>query len=49
VLLLVLAGTGSAQSDHKYEHEIDHTRRNTHQQLFASVERRPAARASFIY
>lgn len=48
VLLLVLA-TGSAQSGHKYDHKIDRTRRNTHQQLFALAEHQAAARASFIY
>ena len=47
VLLLVLA-VGSAQSGHKYEHKIDHTRKNTQQQLYASAHQ-AAARASFTY
>jgi preprotein translocase subunit SecG len=48
VLLLVLSGTGSAQSDHKYEHKNDRTRKNAHHQLFAQVEHQAAARASFL-
>jgi preprotein translocase subunit SecG len=47
VLLLVLS-TGSPQPDNKYEHMIDHTRMNAHQQLFARAE--PSGRGSrFLY
>lgn len=50
VLLLLVLATGSAQSNHGYEHKIDHTRKNMQQrQLFASAEHQAAARASFIY
>ena len=48
VLLLVLSGTGSAQSDHKYEHKNDHTRKDVQHQLFARIEHQAVARAAFI-
>jgi hypothetical protein len=48
VLLLVLSGTGSAQSDHKYEHKNDRTHRDAHHQLYARMTHQAAARASFL-
>jgi hypothetical protein len=45
VLILML----SAGSHHgnKFEHQIDHTRKNAHQQLYAQLEHQATARASF--
>jgi len=47
VLLLVISGIGSTRSDHN-DRQHDRTRKDAHHQLFAQVENRATARASFI-
>jgi hypothetical protein len=47
VLLLVIAGVGSARSNHNNRNN-DRTRKDAHQQLFARVKNQATARASFI-
>lgn len=46
VLLLMLSA--GSHHDNNYEHKIDRTRKDAHQQLYARVEHRATARASFI-
>jgi hypothetical protein len=43
VLLLVIAGVGSARSDHNNRNN-DRTRKDAHQQLFARIEHQGTAR-----
>jgi hypothetical protein len=48
VVLLVLAGTGSAQPGRKYQPNNDRTHKDAHHQLYARMSHQAATRSSFI-
>ena len=48
LLLMLSAGSHGSHYDNNYEHKLDRTRKNAHQQLYARAEHQATARASFI-